>query len=67
MRLKPQYVVILAIAGVILLYFGIRSLLGGNDNAQAKAPPAAASVNSCPAAVKWTVRGGAAPAGCALK
>jgi multidrug efflux system membrane fusion protein len=42
MRLKPQYVVILAIVGVILLYFGIRSIFGGNDKAEAKAPPAAA-------------------------
>jgi membrane fusion protein, multidrug efflux system len=43
MRLKSQYVVIIAIVGVLLLYFGIRSLFGGDDKAEAKAPPAAAS------------------------
>src|SRR5690349_19128755 len=42
MRLKPQYVVILAIVAAILLYFGIRSIFGGNDDALAKAPAAGA-------------------------
>ena len=42
MRLKSQYVVIIAIVGVLLLYFGGRSLFGrdGEAGANAKAPPA---------------------------
>lgn len=40
MRLKSQYVVIIAIVGVLVLYFGIRTLLGGGETANAKAPSA---------------------------
>jgi multidrug efflux system membrane fusion protein len=43
MRLKPQYVFVIAVAAVILLAFLIGSLFGGDGRkAQAKAPPAAA-------------------------
>jgi membrane fusion protein, multidrug efflux system len=39
MRLKSQYVVIIAIVGVLLLFFGINTLFGGsNKTANAKAP-----------------------------
>lgn len=41
MRLKPQYVVILAVVGVLVAYFLIRSVLGGGpEEAEAKAPAA---------------------------
>jgi multidrug efflux system membrane fusion protein len=41
MRLKPQYVVILAIVGVLVVYFGPRSIFGGGpEQAEAKAPAA---------------------------
>lgn len=40
MRLKSQYVVVLAIAGVLVVYFVGRSLFGGGpEEAEAKAPP----------------------------
>lgn len=43
MRLKPQYVVIVAIVAVLVVYFAIRSLFGGAANeAEAKAPAASA-------------------------
>lgn len=46
MRLKSQYVVIVAVVGVLVLYFLIRTLFGGaGERAQAK-PPAANSVPS---------------------
>src|SRR5690242_1243973 len=41
MRLRPQYVVIIAIIGVLVLFFGINTLFGGNKTANAKAPPPA--------------------------
>jgi len=42
MRLKSQYVVIIAIVGVLILFFGINSLFGGDKTAaNAKAPQAA--------------------------
>jgi len=41
MRLKSQYVVIIAIVGVLILFFGINTLFGGDKTANAKAPPAA--------------------------
>jgi multidrug efflux system membrane fusion protein len=41
MRLKPQYVVIIAIVGVLLLFFGINTLFGGDKTANAKAPATA--------------------------
>ena len=40
MRLKSQYVVIVAIVGVLLLFFGINMLFGGDKAANAKAPAA---------------------------
>ena len=40
MRLKSQYVVIIAIVGVLLLFFGINMLFGGDKAANAKAPAA---------------------------
>lgn len=42
MRLKPQYVVIIAIVGVLVLFFGINSLFGDDKSADAKAPVAPA-------------------------
>lgn len=40
MRLKPQYIFIIALVGVVILFFVVRSLFGGNsETAQAKAPP----------------------------
>lgn len=40
MRLKSQYVFIIALAGVVILFFVVRSLFGGgSETAQAKAPP----------------------------
>jgi multidrug efflux system membrane fusion protein len=40
MRLKSQYVFILAVLGVLVLFFVIRSMFGaGSEKAQAKAPP----------------------------
>ena len=35
MRLKSQYVVIIAIVGVLLLFFGINMLFGGDKGANA--------------------------------
>lgn len=54
MRLKSQYVVILAIAGVLLLFFGINSLFGRNKAANAKAPPSAAAAGPPSVQVKLT-------------
>ena len=42
MRLKSQYVVIIAIVGVLVLFFGLNSLFGGDKDADAKAPTTAA-------------------------
>jgi multidrug efflux system membrane fusion protein len=39
MRLKPQYVFIVAVLGVLVLYFISMSILGGGKKAEAKAPP----------------------------
>lgn len=38
MRLKSQHVVILAIIGVLVIFFGLRTLFGGGEDADAKAP-----------------------------
>jgi multidrug efflux pump subunit AcrA (membrane-fusion protein) len=39
MRLKPQYVFIIAVVGVLAIYFIGMSLLSGGKKAEAKAPP----------------------------
>src|SRR5690242_1994069 len=39
MRLKPQYVFVIAVAVLVLLYFGVRSLFGGHSDGQAAAKP----------------------------
>ncbi len=46
MRLKPQYVVIIAIVVVLVAYFGIRSLFGGRGGEAEAKPPAANAVPS---------------------
>lgn len=43
MRLKPQYIVILAIVGVLVLYFAGRSLVGGGERNAAQAKPVASA------------------------
>ncbi|WP_068874161.1 MULTISPECIES: efflux RND transporter periplasmic adaptor subunit [unclassified Phenylobacterium] len=41
MRLKPQYVFIMVLVAVVVLFFVVRSLFGGGaEKAEAKAPPA---------------------------
>src|SRR5262245_10981349 len=39
MRLKPQYVFIVAVLGVLAIYFIGMSIFGGGRKAEAKAPP----------------------------
>lgn len=40
MRLKPQYVFIIALVAVVILFFLTRALFGGGpEKAEAKAPP----------------------------
>jgi len=46
MRLKPQYVVIIAIVVVLVAYFGIRSLFGGRGGEAEAKPPAANALPS---------------------
>lgn len=46
MRLKPQYVVIIAIVVVLVAYFGIRSLFGGRGGEAEAKPPAANAMPS---------------------
>lgn len=52
MRLKPQYVVILAIIGVLVLYFGGRSLFDGAQRNTAQAKTAAPASTAAPPAVQ---------------
>lgn len=54
MRLKPQYVVIIAIVGVLVLFFGINTLFGGGKTANAKAPQAAPPAGPPSVQVKLT-------------
>jgi membrane fusion protein, multidrug efflux system len=50
MRLKPQYVVILAVIAVLVVYFVGRTLLGGTESNSAQAKPTAATPgNALPA------------------
>ena len=43
MRLKPQYVFVIAVGALVALYFIVRSLLGGHAPAPAKASPSPSS------------------------